>query len=147
MIGLADCNNFFVSCERAINPFAQKAGRWLCSATMTAVRWPAATKAKRLGVKMGQPAFRVKNSYRKRATNRTFRQSSALPRDQPEGSMRFSDISPLRHRLPCGRSISRHERHSDSALPDIGAEIVRECREKEGIPVCGASPAQRRCAR
>ncbi len=60
MIGLADCNNFFVSCERSRNhtlkgiPVVVLSNNDGCVVARS-------NEAKALGVRMGQPAFELKN--------------------------------------------------------------------------------------
>ncbi len=134
MIGLADCNNFFVSCERALNPSLEgRAVVVLSNNDGCAVA--RSNEAKRLGVKMGQPAFQLRTLIESG-------QLIALSGNHllyREISLRIHEI--LRHFAPSAIDYSVDEAFldmsgiPDSALPDIGAEIVRECREKEGIPV------------
>lgn len=60
MIGLADCNNFFVSCECSVNPS-------LCGKPIVVLSnndgcvVARSNEAKRLGVRMGQPAFQLRD--------------------------------------------------------------------------------------
>ncbi len=54
MIGLADCNNFFVSCERTINPSLEGKAVVVMSNNDGCVV-ARSNEAKALGVKMGQP--------------------------------------------------------------------------------------------
>lgn len=64
MIGLADCNNFFVSCERSVNPqLLDKAVVVLSNNDGCVIA--RSNEAKRLGIKMGQPAFEIKDEIRK----------------------------------------------------------------------------------
>lgn len=55
MTGLADCNNFFVSCERSINPSLEGIPVVVLSNNDGCVV-ARSNEAKRLGIKMGQPA-------------------------------------------------------------------------------------------
>ena len=63
MIGLADCNNFFVSCERAKDrsleglPVVVMSNNDGCVVARS-------NEAKALGIKMGQPVFEIKNLVR-----------------------------------------------------------------------------------
>lgn len=60
MTGLADCNNFFVSCERSVNPALEgKAVVVLSNNDGCAIA--RSNEAKRLGVRMGQPAFELRD--------------------------------------------------------------------------------------
>lgn len=60
MTGLADCNNFFVSCERTLDPSLEgRAVVVLSNNDGCAIA--RSNEAKRLGVKMGQPAFELRD--------------------------------------------------------------------------------------
>lgn len=59
MIGLADCNNFFVSCERTLNPDLEGRAVVVLSNNDGCVV-ARSNEAKRAGIKMGQPAFQIK---------------------------------------------------------------------------------------
>lgn len=60
MIGLVDCNNFYVSCERVFNPLLNGVSVVVLSNNDGCViaRSP---EAKAMGIKMGTPAFQIKN--------------------------------------------------------------------------------------
>lgn len=60
MIGLADCNNFFVSCERSVNPALDGIAVVVLSNNDGCVI-ARSNEAKRMGVRMGQPAFEVRD--------------------------------------------------------------------------------------
>lgn len=60
MIGLADCNNFFVSCERSRN--ASLMGRpVVVLSNNDGCVVARSNEAKKMGVKMGQPAFEIRD--------------------------------------------------------------------------------------
>ena len=60
MVGLADCNNFFVSCERTLDPSLE--GRpVVVLSNNDGCAIARSNEAKRLGVKMGQPAFELRD--------------------------------------------------------------------------------------
>ena len=134
MIGLADCNNFFVSCERTLDPSLE--GRpVVVLSNNDGCAIARSNEAKRLGVKMGQPAFQLRDLI-ENGQLIALSGNHLLYRDI---SLRIHEI--LRHFAPSTIDYSVDEAFldmsgiPDSALPDIGAEIVRECRDKEGIPV------------
>ena len=60
MFGLADCNNFYVSCERVFNPA-------LCGKPVVVLSnndgcvISRSHEAKKLGIKMGEPLFKIKS--------------------------------------------------------------------------------------
>lgn len=60
MVGLADCNNFFVSCERTLNPALEGRAVVVLSNNDGCVV-ARSNEAKRAGIKMGQPAFQIKD--------------------------------------------------------------------------------------
>ncbi|WP_042369636.1 Y-family DNA polymerase [Bacteroides neonati] len=59
MYGLVDCNNFFVSCERVFNPALRSFPVVVLSNNDGCVI-SRSEEAKRLGIPMGQPAFKIK---------------------------------------------------------------------------------------
>ncbi|MDE5793497.1 MAG: Y-family DNA polymerase [Muribaculaceae bacterium] len=60
MVGLADCNNFFVSCERTLNPALENRAVVVLSNNDGCVV-ARSNEAKKAGIKMGQPAFQIKD--------------------------------------------------------------------------------------
>lgn len=58
MIGLLDCNNFYVSCERVFNPSLVGKPVIVLSSTGRCVI-ARSNEAKALGIKMGEPAFQI----------------------------------------------------------------------------------------
>lgn len=134
MTGLADCNNFFVSCERAQNP--QLEGRAVVVLSNNdGCAVARSNEAKRLGVKMGQPAFELRELI-------TSEQLIALSGNHTlyrDISLRIHDI--FRRYAPDTTDYSVDEAFldmtgiPDSELPGIGAAIVKTCMEEERIPV------------
>ena len=59
MIGLVDCNNFFVSCERLFNPSLEGKAVVVLSNNDGCVI-SRSNEAKALGIPMGLPAFKIK---------------------------------------------------------------------------------------
>ena len=60
MFALADCNNFFVSCERVFRPdLARHAVVVLSNNDGCVVS--RSNEAKQLGIKMGEPLFRIRH--------------------------------------------------------------------------------------
>ena len=59
MIGLVDCNNFFVSCERLFNPALNGKAVVVLSNNDGCVI-SRSNEAKALGIPMGLPAFKIK---------------------------------------------------------------------------------------
>lgn len=134
MIGLVDCNNFFVSCERTLDPSLEGRPVVVLSNNDGCVV-ARSNEAKRLGIKMGQPAFEVKE----------FIQSGQLIALSGNHllyraiSIRLHDI--FRRFAPSTLDYSVDEAFLDmtgiplAAIPEIGEEICRCCREEEKVPV------------
>lgn len=134
MIGLVDCNNFFVSCERSVNPdLNDKAVVVLSNNDGCAVA--RSNEAKRLGVRMGQPAFELRDHIR---SGRLIALSGnhLLYRDI---SLKVHDI--FRRYAPATIDYSIDEAFLDmsgipsESLPSIGEAIWRACRDEVSIPV------------
>ena len=60
MIGLADCNNFFVSCERRVAPELENRPVVVLSCNDGCVV-SRSNEVKKLGVKMGDPFFKIRD--------------------------------------------------------------------------------------
>ena len=60
MIALADCNNFYASCERVFNPKLERKPVVVLSNNDGCII-ARSNEAKKLGIKMGEPAFKIKN--------------------------------------------------------------------------------------
>ena len=60
MIGLADCNNFFVSCERSVDSSLEGKAVVVMSNNDGCIV-AGSNEAKAMGIKMGQPVFEVKD--------------------------------------------------------------------------------------
>lgn len=134
MIGLADCNNYFVSCERSINPDLNgRAVVVLSNNDGCAIA--RSNEAKKLGVRMGQPAFELREMIM-RGDLIAFSGNHLLYR---EISLRIHDI--FRQFAPRTLDYSVDEAFLDmDGIPDselevIGQEICRACMERERIPV------------
>ena len=59
MFALVDCNNFYVSCERVFNPACRKKPVVVLSNNDGCII-SRSEEAKKLGIKMGEPAFKIK---------------------------------------------------------------------------------------
>lgn len=134
MWGLADCNNFFVSCERTRDKSLEgKAVVVLSNNNGCAIA--RSNEAKQLGIKMGQPAFELRDFIRNG-------QLIALSGDH----LLYRRISLQVHSIisryvPSTLDYSVDESFLDvngipeDSLIQIGEEIVKQCREEAGIPV------------
>jgi DNA polymerase V len=68
MIALADCNNFYASCERVFNPKLERKPVVVLSNNDGCII-ARSNEAKKLGIKMGEPAFKIKNLVEKHNVN------------------------------------------------------------------------------
>ena len=68
MIALADCNNFYASCERVFNPRLERKPVVVLSNNDGCII-ARSNEAKKLGIKMGEPAFKIKNVVEKYDVN------------------------------------------------------------------------------
>lgn len=134
MTGLADCNNFFVSCERTLNPQLNERPVVVLSNNDGCVV-ARSNEAKRLGIKMGQPAFQIKDLIAKGHLI-ALSGNHLLYRDI---SIRIHDI--FRRFVPSTIDYSVDEAFLDmsgipeAALTEIGEEICEACMNEEKIPV------------
>ncbi len=142
MTGLADCNNFFVSCERTVHPELEgKAVVVLSNNDGCAIA--RSNEAKRLGVRMAQPAFELRDLIR-RGELIAVSGNHILYHDI---SVRVHEI--LRRYAPKTIDYSVDEAFLDFSgipnrvLPAIAGEIVEACRHEIGIPVTvGLAPTK-----
>ena len=68
MIALVDCNNFYVSCERVFNPKIENKPVIVLSNNDGCVI-ARSNEVKALGIKMGEPAFKLKHIIEKKNIN------------------------------------------------------------------------------
>lgn len=134
MTGLADCNNFFVSCERTVHPELEGKAVVVMSNNDGCVV-ARSNEAKRLGVKMGQPVFELRDMV-SRGELTTISGHHLLYK---KISVKVHDI--MRRFAPATIDYSVDEAFLDmegipeSALQSIGHAIVNACRLEVGIPV------------
>ena len=62
-IALADCNNFFASCERRVNPLLENRPVVVLSCNDGCVI-ARSNEVKKIGIKMGEPYFRIKDTLK-----------------------------------------------------------------------------------
>lgn len=142
MFGLADCNNFFVSCERSLRPDLNgKAVVVLSNNDGCAIA--RSNEAKKLGVKMGQPAFELRDMIL-RGDLIAFSGNHILYRDI---SIRIHDI--FRRFAPEVLDYSVDEAFfnmngvPECELEKIGYAVYEACMAEESIPVTiGFAPSK-----
>ena len=141
MFALADCNNFFASCERVFRPeLSGKPVIVLSNNDGCAVA--RSNEAKALGIKMGDPLFKIRDIVERNGVA-VFSSNFALYGDM---SRRIQEV--LRHYSPAVELYS-----IDEAFLDLGGmdrdfkayaeEISRECWRQTSIPVSvGIAPTK-----
>ena len=139
MIGLVDCNNFYASCERLFKPHLKKKPIIVLSNNDGCVI-ARSNEAKALGIKMGEPAFKIKKLITRNKVS-VFSTNFAL----------YGDIS---HRVmeTLKTEFNRFEIYSiDEAFLDFSALtgidraifIRNKIRQWTGIPVSiGVAPTK-----
>lgn len=134
MIGLADCNNFFVSCERTVDPSLNGRAVVVMSNNDGCIV-ARSNEAKAMGIKMGQPVFEVRE-YINAGMLTAISGHHLLYRDI---SLKVHDI--FRKYAPRTIDYSIDEAFLDmTGIPDhslleIGECICRDCLQLIGIPV------------
>lgn len=134
MIGLADCNNFYVSCERVFNPSLNNIPVIVLSNNDGCVI-SRSREAKSLGIKMGDPLFKIRDLVR-RENVRLFSSNFALYGDM---SSRVMDI--LSESLPSVEIYSIDEAFLDmrgiqgQEAKKIISDLTSKLYRNTGIPV------------
>lgn len=134
MVGLVDCNNFFVSCERSVDPNLDGLPVVVLSNNDGCVV-ARSNESKAMGIKMGQPAFEIRDLIQ---SGRLIAYSGnhLLYRSK---SLRVHEI--FREYAPSTIDYSVDEAFLDvagipvSALAGIGEAIWTRCWDEERIPV------------
>lgn len=134
MFGLADCNNFFASCERVFNPSLNGRPVVVLSNNDGCIV-SRSNEAKKLGIKMGEPIFKIMDLVN-RENIAVYSSNYVLYGDM---SKRVMDC--LRNLVPAIEVYSIDEAFLDftgvgpSGLQALGEEIARTTLKSTGIPV------------
>ena len=142
MFALADCNNFFVSCERVFRPDLE--GRpVIVLSNNDGCAVSRSNEAKALGVKMGAPLFKIRDIVERHHVS-VFSGNYALYGDM---SRRVQEV--LRSQAPSVEVYSIDEAFLDlrgAMIDDFDAYAKRLsalCRKLTGIPVSvGVAPTK-----
>ncbi len=134
MFGLADCNNFFVSCERVFKP--SLAGRpVVVLSNNDGCVISRSNEAKALGIKMGEPVFKIMDLVRNSDVT-VFSSNYVL-----YGDMSRRVMDSIRNMVPAIEVYSIDEAFIDftgintGKLKSMGEEIARVTRKNTGIPI------------
>lgn len=142
MVGLADCNNFFVSCERTLNPALEGRPVVVLSNNDGCVV-ARSNEAKRAGVKMGQPAFQIKERIMSGEII-AISGNHLLYRDiSIKVHHIFSRYAPKTLDYSVDEAFLLMDGIPDSSLREIGYAIARDCWQRLHIPVTiGFAPSK-----
>lgn len=142
MYGLADCDNFYASCERVFNPSLIGRPVVVLSGNDGCVI-ARSNEAKALGIKMGDPFFRLKDSAASHGIA-VYSSNFAL-----YGDMSNRVMNVLRSFSPATEVYSIDESFLDlsgigpARLGELGREITRTVKRYTGIPVSlGIAPTK-----
>lgn len=139
MIALADCNNFYASCERVFNPKLRNKAIVVLSNNDGCVI-ARSNEAKSLGIKMGEPTFKIKDLIEKNNVN-VFSTNFALYGDLSERVM-----NTLKSEVEQVEIYSIDEAFldfSDLVDLDIAISIKNKVKQWTGIPISiGIAPTK-----
>lgn len=140
--GLADCNNFYASCERVFNPSLVERPVVVLSNNDGCVI-ARSNEAKKLGIEMGAPYFQIKQLAR-RGNVAVFSSNFVL-----YGDMSRRVMGLLKKFVPATEVYSIDEAFLDftgmdeTQLDELGHEIARTVKRYTGIPVSiGIAPTK-----
>ena len=132
-VALIDCNSFYVSCERLFKPKINKKPTVVLSNNDGCVI-SRSTEAKRLGIKMGEPYFKVKELVRKNNVN-IFSSNYALYGDISRRVMKtlksFSDKIEI---YSIDEAFVDLSHIKDKGVENYGKEIKERILKWTGIP-------------
>lgn len=143
MLALADCNNFYASCERVFQPRLQNKPVVVLSNNDGCVI-ARSNEAKALGIKMGEPAFRLKDIIKSKSVH-VFSSNFAL-----YGDMSKRVMSTIREEVKRMEVYSIDESFMDfsgEAGPEEKAIALRKkVLQHTGIPISiGIAPTKTLC--
>jgi DNA polymerase V len=142
MVALVDVNNFYVSCERVFNP-ALNGVPVVVLSNNDGCAIARSEEAKALGIKMGAPAFELRQWVRQHGLQ-VFSSNYAL-----YGDMSARVMNTLRHFTPSVEVYSVDEAFLDADgmqhvdLVEWGTRLCGTVRQWVGLPVCvGVAPTK-----
>lgn len=135
-IGVMDCNNFFVSCERVFNPSLEGVPVVVLS-NNDGCAVSRSAEAKALGVKMGTPAFKIQKEFNEKGHPVQMCSSNyILYADMSRRVMNMlkSIINEI-EQYSVDESFISFEGMSERQIAEKAREIVYKARKYTGIPV------------
>lgn len=132
--GLADCNNFYVSCERVFNPLLEGRAVVVLSNNDGCVI-SRSNEAKRMGVKMGEPIFKIRNLVEKESI-RVYSTNFILYGDMSERVMNtLRDFTPSMEIYSIDEAFLDFTGFGNDSINRLGEEIVYKTKKNTGIPI------------
>lgn len=133
MVGLIDCNNFFVSCERVFDPSLRNVPVIVlsnndgCAVAMS-------NEAKALGIKRGAPLFKIREEV-ERGHVRVLSGNHRMYGDMSSRVMAtLSEVIPSIEIYSVDECFLNLDGWKDSELTDLGRSLVKRVRRNTGIP-------------
>jgi DNA polymerase V len=142
MYALIDCNNFYASCERVFNPALNGKPVVVLSNNDGCVI-ARSNEAKDLGIKMGEPAFHLKEMIEKHRVT-VFSSNYTLYGDMSERVMNtLAEFTPDLEIYSIDEAFLDFSGFRHFNLQAYGQEIRRTVRRYTGIPICvGVGPTK-----
>lgn len=143
LFGLADCNNFFCSCERVFRPDLRERPVVVLSNNDGCIV-ARSNESKRLGLKMGEPYFKVRTLLEREGVA-VFSSNYTLYGDMSARVMSLlSRFTPELQRYSIDEAFLDLEGiFAPSELGEYGAQIVRSVTQGTGIPISlGIAPTK-----
>lgn len=142
MFGLIDCNNFFASCERAFNPSLNGKAVVVLSNNDGCVI-ARSNEAKSLGIKMGEPAFKIKHLVDNNQVY-VFSSNYVLYGDMSKRVMQtIAMLAPQIEIYSIDEAFIHLHGMELINLPGFGKKLVDTTIKNTGIPVClGIAPTK-----
>ena len=142
MFALVDCNNFYVSCERVFNPsLANKPVVVLSNNDGCVIA--RSNEAKALGIKMGEPAFKIQALIKKQDV-KVFSSNYALYGDMSDRVTKtLLEFAPQLENYSIDESFLDLSNMPYHDLMEYGKMIRQKVQQYTGIPVCvGIAPTK-----
>ena len=134
MYALVDCNNFYASCERVFKPHLGSKPVVVLSNNDGCVI-ARSNESKQLGIKMGEPAFKIKNIIEKNKVH-VFSTNFALYGDMSQRVMNtLSDIIPFIEIYSIDEAFLDLRKFNKKDIADICFKIKKKIFKNTGIPV------------
>jgi DNA polymerase V len=134
MIGLIDCNNFYVSCERVFDP-SLNGKPVIVLSNNDGCAISRSNEAKVLGIKMGVPAFTIKNLIERNKV-KVFSSNYTLYGDMSKRVMTLlAETVPQIEMYSIDEAFLFFQSEEESELEKFGKQIVRNVSQATGIPL------------